>query len=72
MKNAFIAEQGLAAWEWVMRETVRIKKEQKAAAILARKEQEDMMEQIKVFGIIAVFVIALFVGTVTLILTMVK
>ncbi len=64
-KNLFISEQGLQAWDWVMAETTRIKKEQKAAALIAQKEREEQIEEIKFFGLIAaILVFIMIMGTI--------
>lgn len=60
-KNLFISEQGLQAWDWVMAETARIKKEQKAAALVAQKEREEQIEEIKFFGLIAAILVFILV-----------
>ncbi len=64
-KNLFISEQGLQAWDWVMAETARIKKEQKAAALVAQKEREEQIEEMKFFGLIAaILVFIMIMGTI--------
>lgn len=64
-KNLFISEQGLQAWDWVMQETTRIKKEQKAAALAAQKEREEQMEELKFFGLVAaILVFIVIMGTI--------
>jgi hypothetical protein len=60
-KNLFISEQGLQAWDWVMAETARIKKDQKAAALVAQKEREEQIEEIKFFGLIAAILVFILV-----------
>jgi hypothetical protein len=61
-KNLFISEQGLQAWDWVMAETAKIKKEQKAAAEKARKEHEEAMHELMVYGAAGLVTLVLFVG----------
>jgi hypothetical protein len=43
LKNHFVGEFGLAAWDQVVAATTQIKKDQKAAALVAAKEQEEFM-----------------------------
>ena len=50
LKNHFIGEFGIAAWDQVLSHTTQIKKEQKAAALEAEKEQEELMHNIMVWG----------------------
>lgn len=50
LKNHFIGEFGIAAWDEVLAATTQIKKDQKAAAIEAAKQQEEMMQSILVWG----------------------
>jgi hypothetical protein len=57
LKNHFIGEFGIAAWDQVVAHTTQIKKDQKAAALQAQKEQEEMMGNILVGGIIVVMVL---------------
>jgi hypothetical protein len=61
-KNLFISEQGLQAWDWVMAETTRIKKEQKAAAEKAQKEHEEAMGELMVYGAAGLVVFVLLIG----------
>jgi hypothetical protein len=61
-KNLFISEQGLQAWDWVMAETTRIKKEQKAAAEKAQKEHEEAMHELMVYGAAGLVVFVLLIG----------
>lgn len=44
LKNHFIGEFGIAAWDQVVAATTQIKKDQKAAALQAQREQEEMMQ----------------------------
>ena len=58
LKNHFIGEFGIAAWDQVVAATTQIKKDQKAAALEAQKEQEELMHTVMVWGsaILATFV----------------
>lgn len=66
VKNAFIAQYGLNAWEIVQAEATRIKKQQKLAAQRAAHEaqieQEELIHTITVFGSITLLIIALAIG----------
>jgi len=50
LKNHFVGEYGLAAWDQVVAETTRIKKQQRADALEAAKEQEELMHNVMVWG----------------------
>jgi len=50
LKNHFVGEYGLAAWDQVVAETTRIKKQQRAEALEAAKEQEELMQNVMVYG----------------------
>jgi hypothetical protein len=50
VKNTFISEYGILAWDEILKETTRIKKEQAAARLQAQKEQEEMMQNVMVYG----------------------
>ena len=50
LKNTFIGEFGIAAWDQVVAATTQIKKDQKAAALEAQKEQEELMHTVMVWG----------------------
>ena len=63
LKNHFIGEFGIAAWDQVLSATTQIKKDQRAAALQARKNQEEMMGNVMLWGIaflIFLLVVALF------------
>ena len=44
LKNHFVGEYGIAAWDNILSETTKIKKAQKAAALQAEKDQEESLE----------------------------
>jgi hypothetical protein len=50
LKNHFIGEFGIAAWDQVLSHTTQIKKDMKAAALEAEKEQAELMNTILVWG----------------------
>jgi hypothetical protein len=71
LKNHFIGEFGIAAWDQVLSHTTQIKKDMKAAALEAEKEQEELMHNIMVWGsailvafLIIVIVILFIIGVV--------
>lgn len=70
LKNTFIGEFGIAAWDQVVAATTQIKKDQKAAALEAAKEQEEIMHSILVWGtaslIFIVLVACLLLATISL------
>lgn len=64
LKNHFIGEFGIAAWDQVLSHTTQIKKDMKAAALEAQKEQEELMHNIAVWGssiLTAILIIAIVV-----------
>jgi hypothetical protein len=50
LKNHFISEFGLAAWDQVVSHTTQIKKDQRAAALEAQKEWEETMHTVMTWG----------------------
>lgn len=58
LKNHFVGEFGLAAWDQVVAATTQIKKDQRAAALQAQKEHEEMMNG---FATAMLFVVLLIV-----------
>ena len=69
LKNTFIGEFGIAAWDQVLSATTQIKKDQKAAALEAEKAQEEFLHDVMVWGaaflatVIAVIcVVLVFIG----------
>lgn len=51
LKNHFISEFGLAAWDEVVAATTRIKKEMKAAEVRAANERAEMMDDIATWSV---------------------
>ena len=63
LKNHFIGEFGIAAWDQVVAATTQIKKDQKAAALEAQKEQEELMHTVMAWGsVFLLFVVVLICG----------
>jgi len=50
LKNHFIGEFGIAAWDQVLSATTQIKKQQRAEAIQAAKDQAEMTHGVMVWG----------------------
>ena len=65
LKNHFIGEFGIAAWDQVLSATTQIKKDQKAAALQAEKEQDEFMQTVMTWGAAA---LAIFVALVCIVL----
>ena len=60
LKNTFIGEFGIAAWDQVLSATTQIKKDRKAAALQAEKDQEELTHTIMVWGAgVLAFIVAL-------------
>jgi len=53
VKNTFIAEYGLASWDQILKETTRIKKAQKAIKLQEQKEHEELMNNVMLYGTVA-------------------
>jgi hypothetical protein len=51
VKNTFISEYGILAWDEVLKETTRIKKEQAAARLQAQKDEEELMQSVLMYGV---------------------
>jgi len=50
LKNHFVGEFGLGAWDQVVAATTQIKKDRRAAALQAQKEQEALMANVATYG----------------------
>lgn len=50
LKNTFIGEFGIAAWDQVLSHTTQIKKDQKAAALQAEKDQDEFLHSVMMWG----------------------
>jgi hypothetical protein len=61
LKNHFIGEFGIAAWDQVLSATTQIRKEQKAAALEAQKEQEAMMNTVMTWGAAALAIVVILI-----------
>jgi len=59
VKNTFISEYGISAWDQILKETVRIKKEQAAARLQAAKAQEELMDNVMLYGSVFLLFIVL-------------
>jgi hypothetical protein len=71
LKNHFIGEFGIAAWDQVLSATTQIKKDMKAAALQAEKDQNELIHTVMTWGaaalalVVAVIcVILVFIGVV--------
>jgi hypothetical protein len=71
LKNHFIGEFGIAAWDQVVSATTQIKKDQKAAALEAEKAQEELMHTVMVWGAVILAFIVILVCTVLVIIGLV-
>lgn len=69
LKNHFIGEFGIAAWDQVLSHTTQIKKEMKVAALEAQKEQEELMQAIMTWGSVFLAIVMVVVCIVLLILS---
>jgi hypothetical protein len=67
LKNVFISQFGIAAWDQVLSHTTQIKKDMKAAALEAQKEQEELMNNIMLWG--SAFLLVILVLTVLVLIT---
>jgi hypothetical protein len=71
LKNHFIGEFGIAAWDQVVSATTQIKKDQKAAALEAEKAQEELMHTVMIWGAAILAFIVILVCTVLVIIGLV-
>lgn len=69
LKNHFIGEFGIAAWDQVLSHTTQIKKDMKAAALEAQKEQEELMQAVMTWGSVFLAIVMVAVCIVLLILS---
>ena len=69
LKNHFIGEFGIAAWDQVLSHTTQIKKEMKVAALEAQKEQEELMQAVMTWGSVFLAIVMVVVCIVLLILS---
>lgn len=67
IKNLFLAEYGLTAWEEIQKEIIKIKKKQRADAIRAKQEAEQFIDDMILVGIV-IFAAVVIMGTLTLLL----
>ena len=67
IKNLFLAEYGLTAWEEIQKEIIKIKKEQKAAALKAKQEKEQFIDDMILIGIVVIAAVIL-MSTLTLLM----
>ena len=54
LKNHFVGEFGLAAWDEVVSATIKIKKDIKAAQIQAENEQAELMDNIAQWSVVII------------------
>jgi len=66
LKNHFIGEFGLAAWDQVLAATTQIKKQQKVDALEAEKNMEEFLHSVMVWGSVFITVL-LVIATIVLI-----
>ena len=69
LKNHFIREFGISAWDQVLSHTTQIKKEMKVAALEAQKEQEELMQAVMTWGSVFLAIVMVAVCIVLLILS---
>lgn len=72
VRNSFVAQYGLRGWDEVQREIVAIQKQHKAAEAAARREHEETMHQLKVFGMAGLLLVVLVVGMIVTISLSIK
>lgn len=69
VKNEFVGTYGIAGWQEVERELVRIQKEQKAARERAAKEAEEFQREVMIICLIGGSVVAIIIGVFMVALT---
>jgi hypothetical protein len=72
LKNTFIGEFGIAAWDQVLSHTTQIKKKQRADALQAAKDQEETMHGIMVLGAVFLAFVVFIVCVVLVIIGLVN
>lgn len=70
VKNEFVGTYGIAGWQEVERELVRIQKEQKTARERAAKEAEEFQREVMIVCLIGGSVVAIIVGVFMVALTL--
>jgi len=71
LKNHFIGEFGIAAWDQVLSHTTQIKKDMRAAALEAQKEQEELMQAVMTWGSVFLALVLVIVCIVLLVISFV-
>jgi len=71
LKNHFIGEFGIAAWDQVLSHTTQIKKDMRAAALEAQKEQEELMQAVMTWGSVFLAIVLVIVCIVLLVISFV-
>ena len=66
LKNHFVAEYGIVAWDTILSETTKIKKAQKAAALQAEKDHDQAVENMAgimlvVLAIVLILTVIIFI-----------
>lgn len=59
VKNLIFQQYGMNGWDEIQREIIRVRKEQKAAALQAQKEQEEFLHNLIVWGLAGVTIIVI-------------
>lgn len=72
LKNHFIGEFGIAAWDQVLSHTTQIKKDMRAAALEAQKEQEELMQAVMTWGSVLLAMVLVIVCIVLLVISVVS
>jgi hypothetical protein len=72
VKNLVVSQYGMAGWDEIHREIIRIRKEQKAALLAEARKQEEMVEAILLWGSLALGFFLLLATVVMLALALVR